>query len=247
MRVAVCISGIINDKTANMSLQRGNEILKEKFPGADFHYATWNGYKDIFEKNFPDDTCHFFDEPEMNYHPFLDIPKEKYISTTYHQIVDFMKKDKTGNRLKWSAHHTKQLLIHSWLVDRIKDNYDVIVRTRFDIFLFKGATFTEYLNDTFINKRANCFSATKTNKTHILNEFPTSSPAPHHTKHVDMVIIHNSDVIDTDKVNNLHKEKLLHGAEFGWYQIISMDHGSRHRCYDGWAIMERKIPFELLY
>ena len=49
MKVAVCVSGLVKSNY----LQRNNRVLKQKFPTADFYYATWNDQRNSFEKNFP--------------------------------------------------------------------------------------------------------------------------------------------------------------------------------------------------
>ena len=195
MKIAVCVSGAFKNGNSNTSIIRNNEIQKNKFPTADFYYATWDTYKNDFEKIFPDEKCEYFPEIEMIYHPYLDIPKADHISPFYQDTANFMIKDKTGKRLEWSSHHTKQILIHFWLADTIKDEYDVVVRTRFDGYIAKTADFLEYLEDTFKNHRANCFGATKKQKFEELNEFDSSFGKKHHMWILDQLIIHNASIV----------------------------------------------------
>lgn len=249
MRVAVCISGLCASNNPTTSLVRLNEIQREKFPDADFYYATWESQIDLFSSAFPSNRCLSYEEPIIPYHPYLDIPKTKHISKRYNSVLDFMKKDKSGNRLKWSSHHTKQILIHHWMLNDMEyTNYDVIVRTRFDAVISKNANFEPYLTDTFENGRSNCFGATKQNKFDELNEFDASPNGTHNTHMLDQMIIHPTSVVDCDLVNRLHNNHTLHAAETGWYQVLSMPHGeNKHRDHDGWVNHDKNVLDKFLY
>ena len=79
MRIAVCVSGAFNTGNPKGSLEKNNDVLRAKFPTADFYYATWDMYKSKFEKIFPNKKCEYFPEVQMHYHPYLDIKEEDYI------------------------------------------------------------------------------------------------------------------------------------------------------------------------
>jgi len=248
MKVAVCISGQCVSNNPKTNLTHNNDIIKQHFPNLNFYYATWNSYKNEFEQEFPKYLCRYFEEPNINYHPYLDIPKDKHITKRYQSTLEFMKKDKTGNRLKWSAHHTKQILIHHWLIKDLVDDYDVIVRARFDTFISKNANFDIFIEDTFDNNRVNGFGATKQKKFDILNEFDSSATGTHHYHILDQMIIHRTDMVNFDLVNILHEQKLLHAAETGWYQVLSMPYGpNKHRDHDGWVNHDKNILPEFFY
>jgi len=248
IRVAVCMSGAYRTKLDGGSLLACNAIVKAKFPDADFYYATWEQFKPEFEKDFPLERCEYFDEPAMRYHPYLDIPLADHISERYQTTADFM--NASGHRIKWTSHHTKQILIHTWLSDKIKEQYDVIVRARFDQYLYEGADFTPYIKDTHENDRANCFLTTRPFR------FPTllepkdqnaENTARNETWMFDSIIIHPANAIDADSVMCLHKEGKLHAAEYGWYQVISMPHGSRHMNYNGWAAHDSVVDPKFMW
>jgi len=240
MKVAVCVSGAFRTGNPRGDLERNNAIQKARFPDADFYYATWDGFKPEFERLFPNERCEYLQEPVMHYHPYIDIRREDHISKFYQETVDWVKKG-GAKRIEWTSHHTKQILIHSWLLNKIEAEYDVIVRTRFDGFISENADFYCYLKDTHDNKRANCFGATKKQGFDKLNEFDTSS-SRHSNWMLDQLIIHN--VIDD--VDSLHREKRLHAAEYGWYQAISMNHGSNHRNHDGWVNHDKNVLDDFL-
>lgn len=252
MKVAVCISGALksgNPKGQHSSkrcLTNNNKIIRSKFPTADFYYATWDMYKDEFEKTFPDYLCNFFPEPQMHYHPYLDVDEKDYLSQAYKSIATGWARKGGQARTEWTSHHTKQILIHSWLISKIKDQYDIIVRARFDGFISKNADFTEYIKDTYNNKRANCFGTTKHDK------FDNISPLTIHPDKanywmIDQLIIHPADAIDVNEVNQLHNQKKLLAAEYGWCQVISMPYGSNHRNFTGWVNPDWSILENFLY
>lgn len=238
IKVAVCVSGAFSSKRNDGSLIRNNLIQKNHFPNADFYYATWDTYKTKFEKLFPTDTCNYFSEPLMEYHPYF-IKEEDHISEWYKQTANWVSKG-GEKRIDWTSHHTKQILIHSWLLDSIKQEYDIIVRTRFDTFIYEEANFKEYLEDTFKNQRANCFGTTNHNKINTLTKINNDNKWSHRL--MDNLIIHNVDIICTSNIDTLHNDQKLHAAEYGWYQIISMEHGSNHRNYSGWVNPDWSIP-----
>lgn len=250
-KLAVCVSGLCTSARGDIGIQENNKILKNKFKDADFFYATYLNMKETFFKNFPvNSQVFFFEEPVPHYHPYLDINIKDHISSKYSEIISFMKKDKSGQRLIWSKHHVKQILIHSWLLKEIDaiNNYDLIVRTRFDGFISKNAQFADYLIDSYKNQRCNAFAATKQNKFNELNEFSTRVGSPHEHWMLDQLIIHPGTFLNPDLVNQLYSNKLLHAAESGWYQVLSQPNGiEKHRNHDGWINHDKKILPEFFY
>jgi hypothetical protein len=246
MRVAVCVSGAFKTGNPKGSLTKNNDVLKAKFPNADFYYATWDSYKPEFEKVFPNEKCEYFPEPHIHYHPYMDIETSDYISNHYNDTVAWVKKG-GAERLQWTSHHTKQILIHALLIDKIKKDYDIIVRMRFDGYISKTAEFTPYLEDTFTNHRANCFGATRKERFAQLVECDKANNSLHNNWILDQLIIHNADAIDVDNVMRLHEEKKLHSAEYGWYQVISMPYNSNHRNFSGWVNHDKNVLDKFLF
>lgn len=240
MRVAMCISGVCASKNANTNLKKNHDRLKQFFPDYDFHYATWDSYTGAFEQNFPNQNCLYYPEPKINYHPYFDIPKELWESNRFGETKKFIERGGLQRR-EWTAHHTKQHLIHAWLCDTIKDSYDIVIRARFDTWIYKHANFKSYIQDTFENNRINAFSATKQNYFDKLNEFDASPTGRHHHWIVDQMIIHPMSFINRQYVEQLHNEKRLHPAEMGWYQVLSKPNGNRHRCFDGWVNHDKNV------
>lgn len=238
MKVAVCVSGAFKCNSEG-GLVRYNTILKNKFPGSDFYYSTWESYQKRFESIFPGEKCTYFKEPAIHYHPYLDIEEKNYISKYYLETIKWIKQN--PERIMWSSHHTKQILIHFMLADKVKDKYDVIVRTRFDAFIHKNAQFEAYIEDTHRNKRANGFAATKQNLFDVLKEFDKGKCPKMNFWLADQLIIHPSEFINLQLVNDLTNEKKLHSAEFGWCQVLSAPYSFNHRSHDGWVNHDRNV------
>jgi len=227
MRVAVCVSGACRG-----SLERNNRRLKSKFK-ADFYYATWEGYRTRFSQAFPQDECEYFQEPNPHYHPYTGISEQDHTCEIYRDAVRWAKAG-GSERLGWTSHHVKQILIHFWLADRIKNDYDVIVRTRFDAFVSKRADFESYILDTYTNHRANCFGTTRPEGFDSL--FEVELKGIHKNWMLDHIIIHNADLIDRGRVDALYRDKKLHAAEFGWHQVLGT-----HRNHSGWVNPEHSV------
>lgn len=238
MKVAVLVSGRVDSAQGRTGLIRNNTRLKEKFPGADFYYGAWKSYKSEFERLFPNQTCEYFDEPVMHYHPY-EISNKYHVNQQYGSFAKGIIK-KASNR-EWTSHHTKQILIHAWLLDRIKKEYDVIIRTRFDAFIHRSADFTSYIADTFKENRANCFATGRKQSFAILYE--QNKPTDNNAWHCfwDQLIIHPPSFITKQQVDHLHQEKMLHPAEFGWAQVLSYPYGLNHRAHKGWVNHDKNI------
>ena len=242
MRVAVLVSGRIQKVNPIGDFIKNNTRLKEKFPGADFYYGAWQSYKSEFEHLFPHETCEYFEEPVMRYHPY-EISNKYHINKQFRDIAKWALK---AERKEWTSHHTKQILIHSWLLDKISKKYDIIIRTRFDAFIHRSADFTSYITDTFENNRANCFATTRKNEFGNIYESkkPTSDKEWHWFG--DQLIIHPSSFITKQVVDRLHETKTLHPAEFGWAQVLSYPYGVNHRAHKGWVNHDRNILDQFL-
>jgi len=241
MKVAVCVSGIVQTRNPLGNLNRYNDRLKEKFAGADFYYATWDKHINLFKKTFIDNTCYSYPEPKINYHPFLDIKKEHCISEHFFQKT---KRAKTlsQSKLDKNSHHTKQIIIHALLLKDIP-KYDVIVRARFDNFINRNANFLPYIEDSYNTGITHGFAVTKHNKFNDFYDSKIVKGSKHESFLLDQIIIHRYDKFNSDKVLKLNKEKRLHPAEWGWYQTLSYP-GINHKNHHGfvnpdWSIQQK--------
>jgi hypothetical protein len=238
MKVAVCVSGLLSGDY----VIRNNVVQKEKFSNADFYYATWIKEKNKFQKNFPNDNCFFFEEPEMHYHPYFP---ENFTSEYFKETKDWILKT---NKTAWSSHHTKQILIHALLLNNIKNDYDIIVRTRFDAFIWRDPTanFESFLEDSFRNNRVNAFAVTRKPMFKTLYESDYVSNPKMKYWLLDQLIIHPTSMFDIDNVFRLHQSKQLRAAEYGWHQVLSEPYGNNHRNWHGWVNHDKNIEDKFL-
>lgn len=238
MRVAVCVSGLVNGNL----LKRNNEVLKSKFPYADFYYATWSDQKNAFEGVFSNQKCFYFDPPNVHYHPY---EAKDFDSVHWRETKNWIVKNK---KMDWSKHHTKQHIIHALLLKQIEKEYDVIVRTRFDAFAWKDplADFTPFVEDSLINQRANCFAVTRKSMFKDLYESDYETHPKMRVWCLDQLIIHPRSLFDPDTVLKLYEDKLLRAAEYGWHQIISEPFGNNHRNWHGWVNHEKNVEKRFL-
>ena len=255
MKTAVCISGKLN----TTKFPRNFKLLQENFSGADFYLGTWEGEEQKIKK-LTNHEVWLFEQPETHYHPYFDIPTNEMVSKKMQGFANiFRKKPDHHNRTKHGAH---QIICHAKMVDRLPKKYDVIVRTRYDIFTYPKASFQQYVQEVFENKQAIGFATLRIKQPTF--EIPTelNYNDPPNNKGIvgddwarkasnlekflfDNLIIHHANRFDTKLVYDLFDRKKLCPCEYGWYQVLSEPYNSNHRCVGGWANTDRKIPKRL--
>ena len=239
MRVAVLVSGAFRTKAKGGDLVNSHNVLTEKFPDADFYYATWSSYKDDFENLFPNESCLFIDELEPAYHPYFDMDPENYPCEQYKLLMK--RRFRNDADVEWSRHHCKQIIIHAELLNSLPKEYDecdfLYVEVPYDLYIDPEADFSPYVEDTFENNRVNCFAyrnsknmseATRTSSSNKF-EFP------------DVLIIHPGDALQYDNVMELYDNQKLLAAEYGWAQVLSKDSGYNQRSFAGYASTDHQI------
>lgn len=200
MRVAICISGLVESKNENTNLQKNNRCAKRHFGEYDFYYSTYHSEKEKFEEAFPDEKCFYQDEPEITYHPY-EIHPTFWESNRFLRTKEFI--DRGGQkRIEWSSHHYKQILTHARLCDTIKDDYDVVVRLRYDSWISKYASMKSYVEKCLDSNVVYGFSATKHVNIDKISEFDSSPFGTHYQWIVDQCIIHPMNFLDLSRVED---------------------------------------------
>lgn len=242
MRIAVCISGICRG-----NIKKNLSHLRLHFP-YDFYFATWNN------ATIPDDLKNYevklYEEPIINYHPIKDvahihapkfaIQREKCVSGEYGKAWQ-----------ERTKHHTKQILIHDMLLKDLSEDYDLIIRSRYDTYLSSTVSFDSYLQKAFTENIAIGFG-TRISRHHdvnVLKQIPKIYPDgknPNVSQDwgwylMDPLIIHPRKLWNHSLVNTLHLEKKLAAAEWGWYQILSEPFNDSHMCVYGGAQLEKYL------
>lgn len=252
MKIAFCVSGIPrsgvgNKEQQNEDFERDLQSHKKAFPTADFYYGTWQQYESDALKIIPKNSeFTTFEEPKMFYHPFYDIPDELKHSIRLKNIVEKYKTI-TDERQDRYRHQTKQILSHAFMLDYfdLKDNYDIILRSRYDTYIYESANFRPILDQVYLNKSAIGFALPKNAPFNTLKKLARKDKNCYKFL-FDSLIIHSNEVFDTENVYDLHEKGELLPCEFGWYQTMSMPYDDNHECYTGWANANRSIPKEYL-
>ena len=234
MKIAVLVSGAFHSKYKGCEiLPEYNKTFREKFPDAEFFYATWDKFEYEVRAHMPDIECLYFKEPVMHYHPYLDIDKKDAISNLYTKSVMRYKKA-PKDKIEWTKHHTKQILIHSRLMETLPKEYDIIVRLRWDTYMYHAADFSTHIQDAY-NNRVVYGYCTDLNLGFGIEKNMEESRNPEKYKVLlnDAMIIHPYDALSTANVEKLHEAKKLHPAEHGWYQVLCKIPNLQHKNISG--------------
>lgn len=245
MKIAVCISGICRG-----NVSKNIKLMKHHFP-FDYFYATWKGMENDVKNYSFSDEVYYFDEPKMHYHPMMDTVTNLKIPK-YWTLRKKMLNGSLKNLSKKTFHHTKQILIHNYLLREIPEDYDMIIRMRYDTLLSKKVNFETLLSESYNQKTAIGFGTRKSRHKdfNLMKEVPKIYPEFNPKKDVsqdwgwylmDPLIFHRRDMFNHELVEKLHKEKKLLPAEYGWYQILSEPYGDSHRSFYGGCQIERYL------
>ena len=247
MKIAICISGI-----ARGNITRNIEHLKLAFDG-DLFFSTWKEHENRMSSFY---QSKLYPEPEVHYNPWneceqpCDIHRYLFYKREFDNVTPLSKQPKWLNA-------TKQIIAHAYQVEDLPAKYDMIVRVRWDTFVSKKTDFKNYIQDSYDNKRAIGFAirGSRWPDVHKFFDIP-------HTYHADdgpstfgpnsplssrdwqgylndNLILHPRELLDTQMIHKLHKEKKLLPAEFGWHQVLSKN--DNHHCVYGGACIERYV------
>jgi hypothetical protein len=228
MRIAVCSGGQL--RMSDDVLRLTDRLLKDAFPTADFFYPVWK--KDHEERPIIDTlggTVEVIEEYDIDYHPYEDNPD---VNMTW----DYQKKLKHPNPDR-HLHQTKQILNHNRMVRKYLQDYDVIVRTRYDSIISPVQNFSAGL-DFAMQGCVASFQAGSNNEFLQYKKILTGTQSQMISD--GGLIFHSPEVWDCDLVDRLDKEKRLLAAEFGWYQVL-MENSKQYVRYVGGAHLTRCV------
>ncbi|KKK46631.1 hypothetical protein LCGC14_3163300, partial [marine sediment metagenome] len=144
MKVAVCVGGIVYPDSESLM-----DSLQNKFPDYDFFFGVWKGREDDISDKL---NAWSFEEHEPKYHPYFDVDLTG-LPLKVGMIRKKMQAHPEMPMIPKALHQTKQILIHSYMLDRLPQDYDMIIRTRYDIKLiddsidFEGLVAESYNNN----------------------------------------------------------------------------------------------------
>ena len=223
MKVAVCVGGLLYPETEELM-----DNLQNKFPNYDFFFGVWKGR----ENATSDKLCAWsFEEHEPKYHPYFDVdipdmaPKIKLIRKNLRAHPEMP-------MIPRAFHQTKQILMHSYMLDKLPQDYDMIIRTRYDIKSFDPSIdFECFVEESYNSDVAIGFAKTWFTDPKVLNNKTT----PYHRLWegylMDIFLLHPRKLFKRELMMSLHEQQKLLAAEFGWYQVLSQPYGSNHRNY----------------
>jgi hypothetical protein len=227
MKVAVCVGGLTYQDSDNLMAE-----LQARFPNYSFFFGIWKGRENDLSKKL---GAYSFDEFEPTYHPYLDIDKKTWPPNIDH-IVNVLNEKIARNDHTWSNkcyHQTKQIIMHSHMLDVIPEEYDMIIRTRYDIWLYdKTIPYEKFVEESFNLNKPIGFARKMSSQ-----NGPYWSAKGTHRNHwwegflCDLILMHPKKLFKKEKVWKLHEEKKLLAAEFGWYQALCDDRSENHDCY----------------
>jgi len=223
MKVALCISG----------QQRQTKILQKEIDKRRL-YAFKDVDVDFFLHTWKNQILFYYDdlitevEPNIDYDPVLDTTEW---AGSYFQSK---RKEKKGKSLYNS---TKQILAHNTLVSKLKKDYDIIIRCRWDIYFSENINYSEWLKKSY-NEGPISMGHRGWNLVYLDNPKPMGGLQKkgnlrwEYMISPDAMIIHKPKDWDCNKVISLHKKKELLPGEWGWYQILSSGKNN-HKGYHG--------------
>ena len=239
MKIAICISGIARPNSI-----RNVELVKQSF-GGDVFCATWESTVNEHSAKF---ECDLYPEPKINYNPWTD-KNCVCMHYKYHGYREHFLSGKYTANNKF-VHATKQILGHAYQLQNLSAKYDLIVRTRWDTYVSPAVDFTKYINESYNENKAVGFAVRsgRHNDVHKFKEYEqiyVNETTPLHYSRDwawwlnDNLIIHPRSLFDCNKAFKLNEESKLLPAEFGWYQMLSVD--DNHKCVYGGAAIDRYV------
>lgn len=239
MKTALCLSGRWNEFCDQKWIERTQKLI----PHDRMFTGTWTGQQ--FLANY------YFDEPTNEYHPVFDT--EPYYDGASHLrrhefpkiIKAYEEEGIRHDQLKMaysSANWHKQLLIHNEMMKSIPPEYDMIIRTRFDVIVSDAIPWDELLQRSHEDMIPIGFNCMNYYGTHGYNELKEMGNETIYYIN-DALIMHPRDCWNTDLVDSLYKNKQLKSAEEGWYQILSEPFGMYHQSYHGGCYLSERWEY----
>lgn len=230
MRIAVCISGQ-QRSVRDFDYPTLEKRMFHAFRNVevDHYYQTWNSNT----LNDRERNVLVLPEPNIHYHPVHDPT-----AVTGPWIT--RKKSDTKNPYPKLFHSTKQILAHSNLCKTISKKYDMIVRSRYDVYFSDVLDYQKLLEKSFEEGPYGFVWQSGKMKAEDLNALNNPYPiekSKHHERWqgtlMDNLIFHRPKHFNTEHVDHLHNNKELLAAEAGWYQILSQPYSDHHTNFMG--------------
>ena len=227
MKIALCINGVwrpwVKPKPADLI-----RMMQEVLNPTDIFFHTWTEHR----YSNPYDTLHC-PEPVLDYHPVDDVT-----FPCDHGKFALYKENKTMHEK--TANRSKQLLGYANLLTKIPNDYDLVIRARWETIVSPLFDYNKYIQ-LAMDKGPVGFMIRPNRGQSIHEDLPVSTNKDDDWYQFlpDALIFHRKEQYNVDYVYELHEQKNLLPAEWGWYQIMSKPYGDIHTSVHGGADVAR--------
>lgn len=223
MKVAICVGGVVYPDSIPLM-----DALKNKFPQYDFFFGVWKGRENDVSNKL---NAWSFEEHEPKYHPYFDV-NIPGMSEKIGIIRQKMEANPEMPMIAKAFHQTKQILMHSYMLDLLPPQYDMIVRTRYDIKLIDNSIdFNGLITKSYDNNHAIGLAKRFATNPKMFDPKNTTWHRYWEQYLMDLIMFHPRKLFDKELMLSLHENQKLLAAEFGWYQVLSQPHGDTHQNY----------------
>ena len=242
MKTAIVVTGQyrghVNKHKPKQLIARMVDVFK-----TDIFFHTWNDFVDKVPIEYHDRLV-YCKEPELDYHPVSDVSKNGY-NAKHGKWDNYLK-----NRIFYdkTQYQNLQILAYADLLSKIPDDFDVLIRTRWDVLVSNNVNFQPYIEKAY--EEGPVGFMTRPKRGHDLGQLIELPKEDTHQEMdfimddwygylPDSMIMHRREHFDIDLVKKLHEKKNLAPAEWGWYQIMSEPYGDIHTSVHGGAGIKR--------
>lgn len=230
MKVAVCYSGLYRDFTG---WQDNHKFITDHADAV--FYSTWRK-----RQKPPVQDCMLFDEPVIDYNPFL-LPEfiDKFPEVSHNH----------SNPNNWLsgviARSTKQIIAHDFIVAALPSKFDIVIRMRYDTWL-GDHNWKQYIQQSYDENSVVSFGnadQAMDKNLNMCNEVITEVAELRGTelfrsRLTDFMNIHPS--YKMKGAHELHKQKRLLPTNSGWYQVLVGPYKEPHYDYAGGIMLSRR-------
>jgi hypothetical protein len=227
MKIALCITGIYRDWVTPSIPTLVKSMIDTLSPSSVYFHA-WSSQKNSIPYN-----VHHCPEPILDYHPVDDVT----VPCLHAKFKEYKEKklchEKTANR-------NKQLLGYADLMSKISDDYDLIIRARWETMVSPNFNYNKYKEKAL--EVGPVGFMIRPNRNHLIHQEKEVSkdPADDWFQFLpDALIFHRKEQFNVELVRSLHEQKNLLPAEWGWHQILSKPYGDIHTSIHGGAHVAR--------
>lgn len=230
MRVAVCVSGVPRDTGSHYEWPEKNlNQIRRCFP-YDLYTSTWESAND----NYPVDFVH--SDVEITYHPYIEV---RWNGRKMFNDLPF-------KVYSWTKGHTQQFAAHAKLIESIPNDYDIIIRCRYDVIIDGTIDWQELIKMSYEQDVVMGFNVTPSmipqgggvkeitkdrvpvgrEIGNVMNDMPWCWLA-------DQIMIYPARLFDPKRVWKHFDEFTLRPGEWGWFQLLVED--NNHPTFKSYA------------